>query len=228
MNLTVHAPILAIAVPLLGAFALPLWAKVHRSLRDLWLVLVAGLTAALTALVATQVYTVGIQVYTLGAAWPRDTLAPGGFPIRIILAVDALGAFMGLIATLVALVGFAYAARYLAEEEGKTLALTLGTLLWAGMLGMAFTGDLFNLFVFFEVTSIAACGLVGYRTWTSRGPEAAFKTMVLYTVGGLFLLLAIALLYGEYGALNLAHLARLIHGSTVDRVALALLLGGSS
>lgn len=226
MNLTLHAPILAIAVPLLGAFALPLWAKVHRSLRDLWLVVVAGLTAALTALVATQVYTVGIQVYTLGAAWPRDTLAPGGFPIRIILAVDALGAFMGLIASLVALVGFAYAARYLAEEEGKTLALTLGTLLWAGMLGMAFTGDLFNLFVFFEVTSIAACGLVGYRTWTSRGPEAAFKTMVLYTVGGLFLLLAIALLYGEYGALNLAHLARLIGGSTVDRVALALLLGG--
>ncbi len=226
MNLTVHAPILAIAVPLLGAFALPLWGKLGRSLRDLWLLLVAAATAALVALVAVQVYTTGIQVYTLGAAWPRDTLAPGGFPIRIILAVDALGAFMGLIATLVALVGFAYAARYLAEEEGKTLALTLGTLLWAGMLGMAFTGDLFNLFVFFEVTSIAACGLVGYRTWTSRGPEAAFKTMVLYTVGGLFFLLAIALLYGEYGALNLAHLARLLRGSTVDRVALALLLGG--
>lgn len=226
MNLQVHAPILAVAVPLLGAFALPLWAKAHRVLRDLWVLLVAGCTAALAALVAVQVLTTGIQVYTLGAAWPRDTLAPGGFPIRIILTVDALSAFMGLIATLVALVGFLYAWRYLAEEEGKTLALTLGTLLWAGMLGMAYTGDLFNLFVFFEVTSIAACGLIGYRTWSSRGPEAAFKTMVMYTVGGLFVLLAIALLYGEYGALNLAHLARLLRGSTVDRVALGLLLGG--
>lgn len=226
MNLAAHAPILAIAVPLLGGFALPLWGKLHRWLRDGWLALVAGLTAALVGFVAVQVFTVGIQVYTLGAAWPQDTLAPGGFPIRIILTVDALSAFMGLIAALVSLVGLVYGWRYLAEDEGKTLALTLGTLLWAGMLGMAFTGDLFNLFVFFEVTSIAACGLVGYRTWTSRGPEAAFKTMVMYTVGGLFVLLAIALLYGEYGALNLAYLARQIGGSVVDRIALGLLLGG--
>lgn len=226
MNLMAHASILAIAVPLLGAFALPLWAKVGRSLRDAWVVLVAGLTAALTVAVARQVFTRGIQVYTLGAPAPGDTVAPGGFPIRIVLAVDALSAFMGLITALVALVAVAYAWRYLAEDEGKTLALTLGMLLWAGMLGMAFTGDLFNLFVFFEVTSIAACSLVGYRTWAARGPEAAFKTMVMYTVGGLFILLAIALLYGEYGALNLAHLSRLLQGTTVDRIALGLLLGG--
>ncbi|HEU68794.1 MAG TPA: NADH:ubiquinone oxidoreductase, partial [Candidatus Acetothermia bacterium] len=226
MNLAAHAPILAIAVPLLGGFALPLWGKLHRSLRDLWLVLVAALTVALVALVAVQVFTTGIKVYTLGASSPGDTVAPGGFPIRIVLTVDALSAFMGAIAALASLVGLVYAWRYLAEDEGKTLALTLGTLLWAGMLGMAFTGDLFNLFVFLEVTSIAACGLIGYRTWNSRGPEAAFKTMVMYTVGGLFVLLAVAILYGEYGALNLAHLARLIQGTTVDRVALGLLLGG--
>ncbi|MDD2912359.1 MAG: proton-conducting transporter membrane subunit [Candidatus Bipolaricaulis anaerobius] len=226
MNLAAHAPILAIAVPLLGGFALPLWGKIHPSLRDLWLALVTSLTAALMGFVAVQVLTTGIQVYTLGASSPGETLSPGGFPIRIVLTVDALSAFMGAIATLLAVVAFTYAWRYLEEEEGKTLALTLGTLLWAGMLGMAFTGDLFNLFVFFEVTSIAACGLIGYRTWTSRGPEAAFKTMVMYTVGGLFVLLAIALLYGEYGALNLAHLARLIAGTTVDRIALGLLLGG--
>lgn len=226
MNLAAHAPILAIAVPLLGGFALPLWGKLHRSLRDGWLALVAGLTAALVAFVAVQVFTVGIQVYTLGASSPEETLSSGGFPIRIVLTVDALSAFMGLIAALVSLVGLVYGWRYLTEDEGKTLALTLGTLLWAGMLGMAFTGDLFNLFVFFEVTSIAACGLVGYRTWTSRGPEAAFKTMVMYTVGGLFVLLAIAFLYGEYGALNLAYLARQIGGSVVDRIALGLLLSG--
>jgi len=226
MNLAAHAPILAIAVPLLGGFALPLWGKLHPSLRNLWLALVASLTAALTGFVAVQVLTTGVQVYTLGASSPGETLSPGGFPIRIVLTVDALSAFMGAIATLLAVVAFTYAWRYLEEEEGKTLALTLGTLLWAGMLGMAFTGDLFNLFVFFEVTSIAACGLIGYRTWTSRGPEAAFKTMVMYTVGGLFVLLAIALLYGEYGALNLAYLARLIQGTTVDRIALGLLLGG--
>ncbi len=226
MNLATHAPILAIAVPLLGAFALPLWGKLHRHLRDVWLLLVGGFTAAMTVLLSVRVFTVGIQVYTLGAASPGETVAPGGFPIRIVLAVDALGAFMALITVLVAVVALVYARRYLAEEEGKTLALTLGTLLWAGMLGMALTGDLFNLFVFFEVTSIAAGGLIGYRTWAARGPEAAFKTMVMYTVGGLFVLLATAILYGEYGSLNLAYLAAQIRGTTVDRIALGLLVGG--
>jgi multicomponent Na+:H+ antiporter subunit D len=48
-------------------------------------------------------------------------------------------------------------------------------------MGMAYTGDLFNFFVFLEVTSIAACGIIGFRTWTSRAPEAAFKTMLLYS-----------------------------------------------
>lgn len=226
MNLSAHASILAIAVPLLGGFALPLWGKLHRRLRECWLFLVLGFTAAMVILVAVQVFTQGIQVYTLGASSPKDTLAPGGFPIRIILAVDGMGAIMGLISVLVAAVGFLFAVEYLVEEEGKTLALTLGTLLWAGILGMAYTGDLFNFFVFLEVTSIAACALIGYRTWTSRGPEAAFKTMVMYTAGGLLVLLATALLYGEYGALNLAYLSRLLQGSVVDRVALGLLLGG--
>lgn len=226
MNLATHAPILAIAVPLLGAFALPLWGKLHRYLRDVWLLLVGGFTAAMAVLLSVRVFTAGIQVYTLGAASPGETVAPGGFPIRIVLAVDALGAFMALITVLVAVVAFVYALRYLAEEEGKTLALTLGTLLWAGMLGMALTGDLFNFFVFFEVTSIAACGLIGYRTWAARGPEAAFKTMVMYTAGGLFVLLATAILYGEYGGLNLAYLAAQIRGTSVDRIALGLLVGG--
>ncbi|MBC7093512.1 NADH:ubiquinone oxidoreductase [Candidatus Bipolaricaulota bacterium] len=226
MNLAPHASILAIAVPLLGGFALPLWAKLHRRLGELWLFLVGAFTAAMVVLLAVQVFTGGIQVYTLGASSPGETLAPGGFPIRIMLVVDGMGAFTALISVLVALVSFLYAWRFLTEDHGKTLALTLGLLLWAGMLGMVLTGDLFNFFVFFEVTSIAACGLIGYRTWEARGVEAAFKTMVMYTVGGLLVLLAIAVLYGEHGALNLAYLSSRIQGSLPDRIALGLLLGG--
>ncbi len=224
--MSVHAPILAIAVPLLGGFAAPLWGKLHRGLRDLWVYLVLAFTAAMVIWTAVQVLRDGVVVYTLGASAPRETVVSAGFPIRIILAVDGMGALMGLIALLVAAVGFVYARWYLAEEEGKTLALALSLLLWAGILGMAYTGDLFNFFVFLEVTSIAACALIGYRTWAARGVEAAFKTMVMYTTGGLLVLLAVALLYGEYGALNLAYVSKLLRGSLVDKIALGLLLGG--
>jgi multicomponent Na+:H+ antiporter subunit D len=176
--------------------------------------------------VASRVLSGEIWVYVLGAKNPAETLAPGGFPIRIMLTVDALSAFLGIIAGLIGPLMFLALIRFLPEEEGKTLSLTLAVLLFAGIMGMAYTGDLFNFFVFLEVTSIAACGIIGFRTWTSRAPEAAFKTMLLYALSGLFFLLGVAFLYGEYGALNLAYVSREIRGTAVDRLALALFLSG--
>ncbi|MCS7240491.1 MAG: NADH:ubiquinone oxidoreductase [Candidatus Bipolaricaulota bacterium] len=224
--MSVHAPILVIAIPLLGGFAVPILARIHRTVRDLWVVLIACVVAAGVGYVAAQVFSQGIWVYVLGAKTPQETRVSAGFPIRIMLTVDAMSAFMGLIAGILALAAFPFAVRFIPEEEGKTLALALGLLLLAGIAGMAYTGDLFNFFVFLEVTSIAACGLIGFRTWTSRAPEAAFKTMLLYSVSGLLFLLGIAFLYGEYGALNLAYISAQLRGSMVDRIALALFLSG--
>lgn len=221
-----HGPILAIAVPLLGGFALPLLARIHKLLRDVWAIAVALFVSVCAGYVASRVLSGEIWVYVLGAKHPAETLAPGGFPIRIMLTVDALSAFLGLIAAIVAPLMFLSLMRFLSEEEGKTLSLTLATLLLAGIMGMAYTGDLFNFFVFLEVTSIAACGIIGFRTWTSRAPEAAFKTMLLYALSGLLFLLGAAFLYGQYGALNLAYVSRQIQGTTVDRLALALFLSG--
>jgi len=224
--MSIHAPILAIAVPLLGGFAVPLLARIHKRVRDIWVLLVVLFVAACVGYVGAHVFSEGIWVYVLGAKNPQETLAPGGFPIRIMLTVDAMSAFMGIIAGLMALVAFPFALRYIPEEEGKNLSLTLAVLLLAGIIGMAYTGDLFNFFVFLEVTSIAACGIIGFRTWTSRAPEAAFKTMLLFSVSGLFFLLALAFLYGEYGALNLAYISAQIRGTLIDRLALALFLAG--
>jgi len=221
-----HAPILAIAVPLLGGFALPLLARFHKGLRDAWAIVVALFVSVCAGYVASRVLSGEIWIYVLGAKNPVDTLAPGGFPIRIMLTVDALSAFLGIIAGIIGPLMFLSLIRFLPEEEGKTLSLTLATLLLAGIMGMAYTGDLFNFFVFLEVTSIAACGIIGFRTWTSRAPEAAFKTMLLYALSGLFFLLGVAFLYGEYGALNMAYVSREIRGTTVDRLALALFLSG--
>jgi multicomponent Na+:H+ antiporter subunit D len=142
------------------------------------------------------------------------------------LEIDGLSVFMALIAALVAVVAVLYSVSYWKDRSGGTLYDSLLFLLIAGVFGLVLTGDLFNFFVFLEITSIAACGLIGFRTWRKRSSEAAFKVMALYTLSGLFVLLAVGLLYGQYGGLNMAYLAANLGGTMIDRVALALLIAG--
>src|SRR3954467_3879705 len=76
------------------------------------------------------------------------------------------------------------------------------------MIGYCLTGDLFNLFVFFELMSGAAYVLVGYEIQQRAPLEGALIFAVTNTIGGILLLFGIALLYGATGALNLAQLGR--------------------
>jgi len=90
---------------------------------------------------------------------------------------------------------------------------------------MEFTGDLFNLFVFLEIASIASVALIAYRGTDFGEPaEAGFKYMIVSTISALFVLFAIGIFYGEYDLLNIAALANMIKYSQLDKIALALLL----
>ncbi len=225
--LSIHAPVLLIAVPLLGAFAVPLIGKLGRGVRDAFVGLVAAFTAALAGLLAANVFAGGTIVYVLGGR-PFNVPLPSGMtaPIRILLEVDGMSAFMALITALVTLTAIAFSLSYWRKRSGGNMYHSLLLLLTAGIFGMELTGDMFNFFVFLEVTSIAACGLIGFRVWLGRSQEAAFKVMVLYTLSGLFVLLAIGLLYGEHGGLNIAYLAQGLTGGLIDKIALGLLLTG--
>jgi multicomponent Na+:H+ antiporter subunit D len=224
--LTTHAPILTIAVPLLGAFGAPLIAKLGREVRMVFAGLIAALTASFAGLLAASLYSTGGTpiVYVLGARLPL----PSGLaaPVRILLEIDGMSAFMALIAALVGALAVLYSLSYWRERSGGALYDSLLFLLIAGVFGLVLTGDMFNFFVFLEITSIAACGLIGFRTWWKHSAEAGFKVLALYTLSGLLVLLAAGLLYGQYGALNIAYLASSLTGSMLDAIALALLLVG--
>jgi len=227
--LSVHAPVLLIAIPLLGAFAVPLIGKLGRVARDAFVGLIAAFTAALAGLLAADVFGHGgaASVYVLGGK-PFNIPLPSGMaaPIRILLEVDGMSAFMGLITALVTITAIAFSFSYWKKRSGGNMYYSLLLLLTAGIFGMELTGDMFNFFVFLEVTSIAACGLIGFRVWLGRSQEAGFKVMTLYTVSGLFVLLAVGLLYGEHGGLNIAYLAHGLSGGVIDKIALGLLLTG--
>jgi multicomponent Na+:H+ antiporter subunit D len=230
--LTVHAPVLLVAVPLLGAFAVPLVGKLGRGVRDTFIGLIVAVTAALTGLLAADFFagSGAPSVYVLGGHGFNLPLPSGmTFTIRIMFEVDGMSAFMTLITALVTLVGAYFSFSYWRERSGGNMYYSLLLLLTAGIFGMELTGDMFNFFVFLEITSIAACGLVGFRVWLKKSQEAGFKVMTLYTLSGILVLLAVALLYGQHGALNIAFLAARIGslGATiVDKVALGLLLTG--
>jgi multicomponent Na+:H+ antiporter subunit D len=231
-TLATHAPVLLIAVPLLGAFATPLIGKLGRGPRNVFVGLVAAVTAALAGLLAADFFAGGAapSVYVLGGNGLSIPL-PSGMtaPIRIIFEIDGISAFMALITALVTLAGAYFSFSYWRGRSGGNMYFSLLLLLTAGIFGMELTGDLFNFFVFLEITSIAACGLIGFRVWRKRTQEAGFKVMTLYTLSGLFVLLAVALLYGQHGGLNMGFIASqigLFGASLTDKIALGLLLTG--
>ena len=220
MILSEHSLILAIAIPLLAGFIIPLVSRLGRKIRNSWVVGSLIISLVCISYQFLEVLAKGLQVYTLGATIPSLT-SPAGFPVRIILEVDALNGLISFIVVLAALLASIYSWKFIREREEKFYPLFL--LLTAGILGMSLTGDFFTLFVFVEITSISSAALISFFRY-GESFEAAIKYLVLSAAGGLFLLFGVGILYGEYGFLNMAAIASeiSIHYSFLDGAALAL------
>jgi multicomponent Na+:H+ antiporter subunit D len=219
-----HSPALIVAVPLLGAFLTPLIGKINDKLRNIFVILIVAFTTFLVALLANDIFSTGnIHTYVFGGGSP---VTSGGFAIRILFEVDGLNAFMAIIASILALAGVIYSWAFMKENTGLDRYYTLILLMIAGMFGMILTGDMFNFFVFLEITSIASCALIAF--WTNKGKavDAGFKYIVVSATGALFILFAVALLYSQYNALNMAVLANSIQYTFLDKIALILLITG--
>lgn len=213
-----QSPALIVAIPLLGAFLTPLVSRLNDKARNIFVILTLGLTTSIVFLLASDVFAGNIHTYVFGS---QDLALP---VVRILFEVDAMSAFMTIIGAILALVAVIYSWAFIKENTGLDKYYTLILLMTAGMFGMMLTGDMFNFFVFLEITSIASCALIAF--WTNKGKavEAGFKYIVISTIGALFILFAIALLYGQYNALNIATLASVIQFSFLDKIALVLLI----
>jgi len=219
-----HSPALIVAIPLLGAFLTPLIGRIGPKVRNGFVVLIALVTSFFVFLLSNDILTNGsIRTYVFGGGKP---LINNRFAIRILFEVDGLNAFMIIIGAILVLVAVIYSLKYMKEYTGLDKFYTLLLLMSVGMFGMMMTGDMFNLFVFLEITSIAASALIAF--WTSKGKSvyAGLKYMVISTIGALFILFAIAILYSQYNALNMAVLASSIQYSFLDKIAFVLLIAG--
>ena len=211
-------PALLVAIPLLGAFLTPLIGKLGAGIRNGFVVFIALINSGLVFLFASDIFESGIQSYVFGA---KEATLP---IVRILFEVDALSAFMAMISSILVLVAVIYSWSFVKSSSGQDKYYTLLLLVYAGMMGMVLTGDLFNFFVFLEIASISSAALIAFWTDHAESLEAAFKYIVISALGALFVLFAIALLYGQYDALNIAQLANVIQYTMIDKIALVLLI----
>jgi multicomponent Na+:H+ antiporter subunit D len=99
-----------------------------------------------------------------------------------------------------------------------------------GLNGVVLSGDIFNLFVFLEIASIASYALVGFGC-EAEELEASFKYMVLGSIASIFILFAVGLVYGNTGSLNMAYIGKAIQASGLNlglTFALSLFIAGFS
>jgi proton-translocating NADH-quinone oxidoreductase chain N len=190
--------ILPLAILVGGAFALYLIARLITS-RNEWLALLtaAVFTAALGALLA-----LGRAPGSPAPLW-SETLAGAGGTRGVVLQADAGAVFFGSVALAMGLCVAVYSGRYLSLDHRYRTYYPLLLLMVTGLLGMMMTTDLFNLYMFIELMSIAAYVLVAFRRRTDTSIEAGFKYLIMGTVGTLTLLMGIALIYRETGTLTI-------------------------
>jgi len=203
-----------IAIPLATAFLLPMFGKKGKSAATL----LANL--AVLSLLVLAIRCVGQSgVYEIGK-WP--------IPLGINLVLDGLSSLLLLAISVVSTAAVLFSIRYMERYTAKSKYFSLFLLMVAGMNGVVLSGDMFNLFVFLEIASLASYALVGFGC-EHEELEASFKYMVLGSIGSIFILFGVALVYGNTGTLNMAYVSRTIQQAGLNAglaFALALFVAG--
>lgn len=214
---------LVAAVPLLAAALLALFGRlVPDVVGDVAGMVAAAVPAVLAAIVLSRTAHAFLS-YWFGGWRPRA----GDFPVGIGWAVDRLGAGLALLVLVLLTSTLVYSWRYM--EGDRYLYVVLMLAFGGAMAGFALSGDIFNMFVFFELMSVAAYALTAYQVEEASPLQGSFNFAVAQTIGGFLVLIGIALLYGRTGSLNLAEIGRKLshdgHGGLVV-VAFGLIVCG--
>lgn len=198
--------VLSLLVPLVTAILSILFRKTR--FRDY--ISIAGSVVYLiaTGSLASKILSSGAISYQAGG-WPA--------PYGITLVADQLSALMLLLTATVALTANLYSWGYISDRGKESGYYAFLHFMITGMSGAFITGDLFNLFVMFELVLMSSYALVAY----SGSRESLFismKYVVLNLIGSLLMLVAIGGLYSVTGTLNMADMALILSQGSVNMV----------
>lgn len=188
--------ILPILLPLIGGIlmlmARPAGIQTQRILNLILVSLLVGVS-----LVSFNLASSDIQQVVLLGNWQA--------PFGIVIVLDRLSAMMLLLTSLLALAALWYAIRTDTDKQGQHFHVLFQMQLF-GLNGAFMTGDVFNLFVFFEVLLLASYGLLLHGGGRLR-TRAGLHYVVINLVGSTLFLFAVGTLYGILGTLNIADMA---------------------
>jgi multicomponent Na+:H+ antiporter subunit D len=185
---------LYVAIPLAAAFLIPVL--------GMWWKKSGELLATLSTLVLAA-----MAILAIGA--PAAVHHMGGWapPLGIALVGDGLTTLLLVAVNVIAFLCIVFSIRYMTTYTGLPKYYALFMLMVAGMNGVVVSGDLFNLFVFLEIASVASYALVAFGVEADE-LEAGFKYMILGSVASVMILFAVGTIYAVTGTLNMADAAR--------------------
>lgn len=210
---------LFVIIPLGGAFLTSLIGRFSKRFSDFMGNIVTLSLSVISFYAISMVNRFHVLVYEVGGWRP---------PFGISLVLDGFSSFMLVTVNLISVMITIFAINYMEKFTTKWKFYTLFLLMLAGMNGVIITGDIFNLFVFLEIASVASYALVAYGTEMDE-LEASFKYTVMSSVASIFVLLGIGLLYAYSGTLNMADLAHYLASTptaTVVKFVMVLFLMG--
>jgi NADH:ubiquinone oxidoreductase subunit 5 (subunit L)/multisubunit Na+/H+ antiporter MnhA subunit len=203
--------IAAVAVPVFGAFLVPIAARISTAARNALAVLLGLFTFFAAASLASTV--LGGQT----ADWTWSF--PLGFDL--VLHADLLSVFMASISSFVSAVILIYSLDYISHYENQTEYYAMVVLFLGSMMGLVFSANLLWMYVFWEMTGFASWRLVGFFR-SDRDVAKANKTILVTVFGALCMLVGIIMIYFSHGTLDL----RALHGQAISALAAAFILIG--
>ncbi|MGH2857582.1 MAG: complex I subunit 5 family protein [Solirubrobacteraceae bacterium] len=207
-------PALPVAVPFLAAGLLGATQSLHHRLIAEAIALAAALaSAALCAVDLVLAIRHGDAVAWFGGWRPRH-----GVAIGISFTIDPLSAGLAVFVCILTVAALVFSWRHF-ESVGHVFPALL-LVFMAAMVGFSLSGDIFDMFVFFELMSISGIALTCHRPDQGAPLQGALNFAITNAIGGFFVLAGIALLYGRTGALNLAQIGAALSGHPVDALVL--------
>ncbi|OQY16658.1 MAG: hypothetical protein B6I32_02795 [Desulfobacterium sp. 4572_20] len=215
-----QAPVLIVVIPLMFTFVALIFGLWKKGLCYPIVLIALSLSFLATLQTLNIVITSGIIHYRLGNWNP---------PWGIEYVVDYLNAFVLPVISFVAIMVAIYSKKSVEKELSDKVVYfyCIFLLQVTGFLGITVTGDMFNLYVFLEIASLAGYALI--TMGEDGAPFASFNYLIFGTIGACFYLLGVGYLYAATGSLNMADLARLLpdlYGSKVILVGFSFFMVG--
>lgn len=219
-----HLPVLSVIVLFLGAFLTAILGNRSKTIRIL--IVTASILASFF-LIIPLIKPVLIDG-NLIISWIGDRTPEMGFSTGIGFEIDGLNLMFALIGVLCILVSGIYSYGYIGSEEGQEKYYSLFLLLSGSMLGMLFTGDLFNMIIMMALMTFAAAGITAYKTKYDENLNPALKLLIIDSLALVLIFLGTIMLYKQFHTLNMAQIAAMLHNNytPVTLFAFAALLGG--